>query len=112
MRKPIMIGIAGGSGSGKTTIARKIQERCSGFTTLLFQLDHYYRDLAHLDPTERDKVNFDHPDALEMPLLESHVQKLAAGHAILRYDFGPKSPAERISFISKINNEYLKKVFA
>jgi uridine kinase len=41
MTKPIMIGIAGGSGSGKTTIAKKIQESCQGFSTLLFQLDHY-----------------------------------------------------------------------
>jgi uridine kinase len=98
MRKPIMIGIAGGSGSGKTTIARKIQERCSGFTTLLFQLDHYYRDLAHLDPTERDKVNFDHPDALEMELLESHVQKLAAGHPIERptYEFASHTRSSKV----------------
>lgn len=98
MRKPIMIGIAGGSGSGKTTIARRIQERCSGFSTMLFQLDHYYRDLAHLDPADRDKVNFDHPDALEMPLLEKHVEALAKGEAIDRptYEFASHTRSSKV----------------
>ena len=98
MPKPIMIGIAGGSGSGKTTIARKIQERCLGFSTLLFQLDHYYRDLAHLDPAERDRVNFDHPDALEMELLEDHVRKLADGSFIDRptYEFASHTRSSKV----------------
>lgn len=98
MRKPIMIGIAGGSGSGKTTIARRIQERCSDFSTMLFQLDHYYRDLAHLDPADRDKVNFDHPDALEMPLLEKHVESLAKGIAIDRptYEFASHTRSSKV----------------
>jgi uridine kinase len=89
MRKPIMIAIAGGSGSGKTTIARKIKDQCNGFSTLLFQLDHYYRDLSHLSPLERDKVNFDHPDALEMSLIEDHIKRLSSGLPIERptYDF-------------------------
>jgi len=98
MRKPIMIGIAGGSGSGKTTIARKIQESCHGFSTLLFQLDHYYRDLAHLDPAERDKVNFDHPDSLEMSLLEKHVSALANGEPIDRptYEFASHTRSSKV----------------
>jgi uridine kinase len=98
MTKPILIGIAGGSGSGKTTIARKIQERCQGFSTLLFQLDHYYRDLAHLDPTERDKVNFDHPDSLEMGLLERHVSQLSSGAAIDRptYEFASHTRSSKV----------------
>ena len=98
MRKPIMIGIAGGSGSGKTTIARKIQESCQGFSTLLFQLDHYYRDLAHMDPAERDKVNFDHPDSLEMSLLEKHVSALANGESIDRptYEFASHTRSSKV----------------
>ncbi len=62
MGKPLLIGIAGGSGSGKTTISRKVLERLKGVSAQLFQLDHYYRDLAHMEPSERDKVNFDHPE--------------------------------------------------
>jgi len=98
MPKPIMIGIAGGSGSGKTTIAKKMQERCAERSTLLFQLDHYYRDLAHLDPSERDKVNFDHPDSLEMPLLEKHVRALANGESIDRptYEFASHTRSSKV----------------
>jgi uridine kinase len=98
MTKPILIGIAGGSGSGKTTIARKIQERCEGFSTLMFQLDHYYRDLAHLDPAERDKVNFDHPDSLEMGLIEKHVSQIANGDVIDRptYEFASHTRSSKV----------------
>lgn len=98
MQKPIIIGIAGGSGSGKTTIARKIQERCHSLSTLLFQLDHYYRDLAHLEPAERDKINFDHPDSLEMTLLEKHVGLLAEGKSIDRptYEFSSHTRSSKV----------------
>jgi uridine kinase len=99
MVKPIMIGIAGGSGSGKSTIARKIQERCSDVTVLMFQLDHYYKDLAHLETSERDRVNFDHPDSLEMGLLEQHIADLAAGRAIERptYEFASHTRSSKIA---------------
>jgi uridine kinase len=99
MVKPVMIGIAGGSGSGKSTIARKIQERCSDVTVLMFQLDHYYKDLAHLEPAERDQVNFDHPDALEMGLLERHIADLAGGRGIDRptYEFASHTRSSKIA---------------
>jgi uridine kinase len=99
MVKPVMIGIAGGSGSGKSTIARKIQERCSDVTVLMFQLDHYYKDLAHLEPIERDRVNFDHPESLEMVLLERHIAELAAGRAIDRptYEFASHTRSSKIA---------------
>ena len=99
MVKPVMIGIAGGSGSGKSTIARKIQERCSDVTVLMFQLDHYYKDLAHLEPAERDQVNFDHPDALEMGLLERHIADLAGGRVIDRptYEFASHTRSSKIA---------------
>ena len=93
-----MIGVAGGSGSGKTTIVRKMQELCPKVGMLVFQLDHYYRDLAHLDPQERDRVNFDHPNALEMELIAQHVGQLARGEAIDRptYEFASHTRSSKV----------------
>jgi uridine kinase len=84
-----VLGIAGGSGSGKTTIARSIADALSPATATLIEQDCYYRDLAHLDDVERAKVNFDHPDSLDLTLLAEHVDALARGLAIdkPRYDF-------------------------
>lgn len=70
-----VIGIAGGTGSGKTTIARRIAESVPSEVVALLEHDAYYRDLSHLSPEQRNTVNFDHPDALETPLL---VEQLAA----------------------------------
>ena len=99
MGKPLLIGIAGGSGSGKTTISRKVLERLTGVSAQLFQLDHYYRDLAHLEPAERDKVNFDHPDSLEMDLLAKHIEALADGKAIDRptYEFASHTRSSKVA---------------
>jgi uridine kinase len=109
-----MIGIAGGSGSGKTTIARKIQERCGSLSTLLFQLDHYYRDLAHLDPTERDKINFDHPDSLEMNLLAKHVEMLANGQTIDRptYEFASHTRSSKVARLEPTDVIIVDGIFA
>ncbi len=98
MQKPILIGVAGGSGSGKTTIVKKIQELSPNVSMSVFQLDHYYKDLAHLDPTERDQVNFDHPDSLEMDLLAKHVSALAAGQSIERptYEFASHTRSSKV----------------
>lgn len=98
MKKPLMIGVAGGSGSGKTTIVRRLQEYCPESALLVFQLDHYYRDLAHLEPAERDLVNFDHPDALEMDLVAKHIQELAAGRSIDRptYEFASHTRSSKV----------------
>lgn len=87
-RKPFVVGIAGGSGSGKTTIARNLCEAL-GVDCALIEQDCYYRDLRHRTPKERAKVNFDHPDALDLALLAEHVDALAAGKTIAkpRYDF-------------------------
>jgi uridine kinase len=87
--RPLIVGVAGGSGSGKTTIAKRLMEFCPDNTALLFQLDHYYRDLAHLSPESRDQVNFDHPDSLEMELVAKHLSELSAGKSISRpsYEF-------------------------
>lgn len=75
----IIIGIAGGTGSGKTTVVRKIIERLpKGAVTVLAQ-DSYYRDNKHLPLEERQKINFDHPNAIEFELLTEHIDKLKKG---------------------------------
>lgn len=85
-RGPVIIGIAGCSGSGKTSLAQELARELEGTH---FHLDHYYRDLGHLSYEERCRVNFDHPDALESDLLVAHIRQLASGRSIARpqYDF-------------------------
>jgi uridine kinase len=87
--KPLILGIAGGSGSGKSTIAKSIIEALPNGQSVLLQQDHYYRSQSHLPSEERQRVNYDHPDALELELLASHVDALALGESIQRptYDF-------------------------
>jgi len=80
--KSIIIGIAGGTGSGKTTIAKNIiQEYGPGEVTRL-DLDSYYRDLSELSHEERAAINFDHPSSLEIDLLVQHVEDLCAGQTV------------------------------
>lgn len=89
--RPFLIGIAGGSGSGKTTFARKVIEagQRAGIEGAIFSLDHYYRPLSHLPLEKRAAYNFDHPEALEIDLAVSHVRELLAGRRIKQpvYDF-------------------------
>jgi uridine kinase len=87
---PVLVfGIAGGSGSGKSTIARAILEALPPGRTLLLEQDHYYRAQPELPLEQRELVNYDHPDALEMDLLVSHLDALRAGGSVMRptYDF-------------------------
>lgn len=88
-RPPLVLGIAGGSGSGKSTIARSVLEALAPGQGILLQQDHYYRSQAHLPAAERAGVNYDHPDALELDLLTSHLDALRTGETIERptYDF-------------------------
>ncbi len=78
----IVIGVAGGTGSGKTTVSRRILEQVSVVNVAYIQHDSYYKDRSHLKPAERACINFDHPDALETSLLVEHVNSLVAGNAI------------------------------
>jgi uridine kinase len=89
VKRPFVVGIAGGSGSGKTTITRALAAALGLEQIVLIEQDCYYRDLAHLTYEERTKVNFDHPDALEIELLVEHLDALCAGSAVPkpRYDF-------------------------
>jgi len=85
----LVIGICGGTGSGKTTIAERIIAALSEESVLVLQQDHYYRDLPHLPFDERAKQNFDHPDSMDTPLLVEHVHRLREGLPVERplYDF-------------------------
>ncbi len=87
--RPVVIGICGGSGSGKTTITSRIIEDLSADQVLILQQDHYYKDLPHLPLEERAKQNFDHPDSMDTLLMVEDVTRLRAGQAIERpvYDF-------------------------
>lgn len=88
-KRSIVIGVAGGTGSGKTTVANEILRRVGEGNIAYIQHDAYYRDLSHLPPEERMKVNFDHPDSLETDLMIQHVRQLLAGQPaeIPVYDF-------------------------
>lgn len=80
--KPFLIGVAGGSGSGKTTVVNHIIERVGPENLVLIQHDSYYRDLEHLTFEERAKQNFDHPSSLETELLVRHVEALTNGYSV------------------------------
>lgn len=87
--EPIIIGVAGGSGSGKTTVVRHIINTIGEEDILLIQHDSYYRDLKHLSFEERTRQNFDHPSSLETELMIRHLKALTEGYQveIPIYDF-------------------------
>ncbi|MEN8153176.1 MAG: uridine kinase [Acidobacteriota bacterium] len=74
--KPLVIGVAGGSGSGKTTIIKSIVDELDPFDVVMLQHDSYYRDNNHLPLLERENINYDHPDALETDLLINNLKDL------------------------------------
>jgi uridine kinase len=78
----IVIGVAGGTGSGKTTVANEILERVGAKHIAYIPHDAYYRDHSHMPLEERAQVNYDHPDSLETELLVEHLKELRAGRAI------------------------------
>jgi uridine kinase len=80
--QPLTIGIAGGTASGKTTVARRLVERLGNHPVAVLDQDSYYRDLADLPLEERARFNFDHPDAFDTALLVRHLTELRAGNPI------------------------------
>ena len=86
---PLVIGVAGGSGSGKTTVVRRIVGAVGGSGVTVLEHDRYYRDRNDLRLEERAALNYDHPDSLETDLLVRHVHQLRAGRTIDApvYDF-------------------------
>ena len=82
LKEMLIIGIAGGTGSGKTTVVRKIVESLPAGEVVLLPQDSYYKDSSHIPVEERQNINFDHPDAFEWSLLSKHVMMLKEGKSI------------------------------
>ena len=78
----LIVGIAGGTGSGRTTVVRKVMEKLPSEQVVVIPQDAYYKDNGHIPLEERQKINFDHPDSLEFTLLIDHIQKLKEGQSI------------------------------
>ena len=85
----LIVGVGGASGSGKSTLCRALRDRLGFASCAIIEMDRYYRDLRNLPPEERDRTDFDAPEALEMGLLVEHLGRLAAGHDVRlpTYDF-------------------------
>ncbi len=82
MRKSFVIGIAGGSGSGKSSIVKAIEKNLSTTKFAVIEQDWYYKDQGHLTPEQKKAYNFDHPEAIEFPLLIDHIEKLKQGQPV------------------------------
>ncbi|HEX9729302.1 MAG TPA: uridine kinase [Gemmatimonadales bacterium] len=102
MARPVLIGIAGGSGAGKTTVAGEISRGLGPHRVVVIPHDAYYHDRSTVPPAERNALNFDHPDALETTLLVEHLHALRAGHAveIPEYDFATHMRTARRSRVT------------
>ncbi|MBO8163898.1 MAG: uridine kinase [Brevibacillus sp.] len=89
MGHPVMIGVAGGSGSGKTTVARELYQRFQDDSVIMIEQDSYYKDQSHLTMEERAQTNYDHPFAFDNDLLLFHLQELLHERPIYKpvYDF-------------------------
>ncbi len=89
IKPAFIIGVAGGTGSGKTTVTERVLEVAGVGSVAILPQDSYYRDQAELPPEERRKINYDHPDAFDWDLLLEHLQKLRDGEAVFSpiYDF-------------------------
>lgn len=95
MKQPFLIGITGGSCSGKTAIGRELSRRLEGDTAAVISMDSYYFDLSHMPESERASRNFDHPDAIDFDFLINDLKRLLAGDEILvpAYDFASHTRA-------------------
>lgn len=100
--KPFAIAIAGGSGSGKTSLTRALVSVLGAERCCVLDHDSYYRDLSHQLPAVRAATNFDHPDSLDNALLAGHIQQLLAGQTIERpcYDFATHTRLEQTQTIA------------
>jgi uridine kinase len=87
--KPLMIGIAGGTGSGKSTVARKVAEALDATSVAFIDMDAYYNNYAHLAMEERRRINWDHPNSFDWDLFIAQLGDLAAGRPVQKpeYDF-------------------------
>lgn len=106
-----VIGIAGGTGSGKTTLARSLSAQ---FNAVSICVDDYYRPLDHLTKAERDKVNFDEPGAIDHELLIEHVRELRNGNGVLKplYDFTRHTRHEHGEWVDPAATLIIEGIFA
>lgn len=98
----IVIGVAGGTGAGKTTLARAVYEALGSDSNVAYLChDSYYKDITHLTFDERAKTNFDHPDSLDTDLLIEHVQQLKVGGAVAvpTYDFTKHARTSEVTMV-------------
>ncbi len=95
--KPLIIGIAGGTGSGKSTVARKVAEALPNASVAFLEMDAYYRDFRHLTLQQLHHVNWDHPDAFDVELLTTHLASLSRGERVEMpvYEFAAHSRSPR-----------------
>ncbi len=84
-----VVGLGGGTGSGKTTVAKKLKEKLIPKSCEILPMDNYYKDMSHIDLEKRRTLNYDHPDIIEYKLLQSHLKGLLSGKTveIPTYDF-------------------------
>ena len=97
----MIIGICGGTGSGKTTIARAIVDAVGAESVVLVEQDSYYRNLADMPLDERHQANFDHPDSLDSEMLVNHIKRLKQGQMVEMplYDFVTHTRSDKIQII-------------
>jgi uridine kinase len=97
-RKPVVIGVAGGSGSGKTSVTKAIYDRFKGHSILMIEQDYYYKDQTHLPFEERLKTNYDHPLAFDNDLLIEHIENLLRYEPIRKpvYDYAMHTRSEEV----------------
>ena len=95
-KRPVLIGVTGGSGSGKTTVSNKIFENLAGESVTMIPQDAYYNDQTHMTMDERKAVNYDHPDSFDTALLSKHLKELLAGNSVEQptYDYQDYNRAE------------------
>lgn len=98
MRKPVVIGVTGGSGSGKTSVTKAIYDSFKGHSILMIEQDYYYKDQSDLPFEERLKTNYDHPLAFDNDLLIEHIEKLLRFESIAKpvYDYSLHTRSEKI----------------
>jgi len=113
-KKISLITIGGGSASGKSTVAQKIGEELSNDNVVFLQMDNYYKDLTHLTLEQRQKINFDHPDAFDISLLIDSIKQLLQGNAVKQpiYDFQINNRSKNYSVIGPGNVIILDGIFA